>query len=114
MNSFIQANKPLVIFSLIFFIIIPVFGANFFLSIIGNVLLLFFLITLLIVLIVFLSFNFLKSNVSTCEQCGAISLGLNDTCINCRADLGDINITDTKLDQNPGDRTIEVKAEEIK
>ena len=114
MNSFIKTNKTLVTFSLIFFIIIPVFGLNFFLSIIGNVLLLFFLITLLILLIAFLSFNFLKSKVNTCEQCGAISLGLNDTCINCGADLGDINIKHTKLDQNPGERTIEVKAEEIK
>ncbi len=114
MNSFIQTNKTLVTFSLIFFIIIPFFGLNFFLSIIGNVLLLFFLITLLIILIAFLSVNFLKSKVHTCEQCGAISLGLNDTCINCGADLGDINITHTKLDQNPGERTIEVKAEEIK
>ena len=114
MNSFIQTNKTLVTFSLIFFIIIPVFGLNFFLSIIGNVLLLFFLITLLIILIAFLSFNFLKSEINTCEQCGAISLGLNDTCINCGADLGDINIKNTKLDQNPGERTIEVKAEEIK
>jgi len=114
MNSFIQTNKTLVTVSLIFFIIIPVFGLNFFLSIIGNVLLLFFLITLLIILIAFLSFNFLKSKVNTCEQCGAISLGLNDTCINCGADLGDINIKNTKLDQNPGERTIEVKAEEIK
>ena len=114
MNSFIQTNKTLVTFSLIFFIIIPVFGLNFFLSIIGNVLLLFFLITLLIVLIAFLSFNFFKSKVNTCEKCGAISLGFNDTCINCGADLGEINIKDSKLDQNPGERTIEVKAEEIK
>ena len=114
MNSFIQTNKTLVTFSLIFFIIIPVFGLNFFLSIIGNVLLLFFLITLLIILIAFLSFNFLKSKVNTCEQCGTISIGLNDTCINCGADLGHINIKNTKLDQNPGERTIEVKAEEIK
>ena len=114
MNSFIQANKTLVTFSLIFFIIIPLFGLNFFLSIIGNVLLLFFLITLLIVLILFLSFNFLKSKVSTCEQCGVTSLGLNYTCINCGADLREINIKQTKLDKNPGKRTIEVKAEEIK
>ncbi len=58
MNSFIKTNKTLVTYSLIFLIVIPIFGLNFFLSIIGNVLLLFFLITLLIVLIAFLSFNF--------------------------------------------------------
>ena len=114
MNSFIQTNKTLVTFSLIFFIFIPIFGLNFFLSIIGNVLLLFFLITLLIVLIIFLSFNFLKSKVSTCEKCGAISLGLNATCMNCGADLEALNIKQSKLDNNPGERTIEVKAEEIK
>jgi len=114
MNSFIQTNKTLVTFSLILFIIIPVFGLNLFLSIIGNVLLVFFLITLLIVLIIFLSFNSLKSKVSTCEKCGVTSLGLNDTCMNCGADLGEINIKQTKLDKNPGERTIEVKAEEIK
>ncbi len=74
--------NSLVTYSLIFLIVIPIFGINFFLSIIGNVLLLFFLITLLLVLIAFLSFNFLKSKVIQCEQCGAISLGLNDTCMN--------------------------------
>ena len=114
MNSFIQTNKTLVTVSLIFFVIIPIFGLNFFLSIIGNVLLLFFLITLLIVLIVFLSFTFLKSKVITCEECGAISLGLNDTCMNCGADLEELNFTQNKLDNNPGEKTIEVNAEEIK
>ena len=114
MNSFIKTNKNLVTYSLIFLIVIPIFGLNFFLSIIGNLLLLFFLITLLIVLIIFLSFNFLKSKVSQCEHCGAISLGLNDTCMNCGADLEDLNINQSKLDSNPSERTIEVKAEEIK
>ena len=67
-----------------------------------------------IVLIVFLSFNFLKSKVIQCKQCGAISLGLNDTCMNCGADLKDLNIKQSKLNNNPGEKTIEVKAEEIK
>ena len=114
MNSFLKTNRTLVTYLLIFLIVLPIFGLNFFLSIIGNVLLLFFLITLLIVLLVFLSFNFLKSKVITCEQCGAISLGLNTTCINCGADLENLNIKDSKLDNNPGERTIEINAEEIK
>ena len=114
MNSFIKTNQTLVTYSLIFLIAIPIFGLNFFLSIIGNLLLLFFLITLLIILIIFLSFNFLKSKVSQCEQCGAISLGLNDTCMNCGADLEDLNYKKRQLDNNPGERTIEVNAEEIK
>ena len=114
MNSFIKTNQTLVTYGLIFLIVIPIFGLNFFLSIIGNLLLLVFLITLLIVLIVFLSFNFLKSKVSQCEQCGAISLGLNNNCMNCGADLEDLNFKQSKLDNNPGERTIEVNAEEIK
>ena len=114
MNSFIESNKKLVTYSLIFLIVIPILGINFFISIIGNVLLILFLIPLLILIIVFLSFTFLKSKVNTCEQCGAISLGLNDTCMYCGADLEDINIKNSKLDNNPSERTIEVKAEEIK
>ena len=113
MNSFIKTNKTLITYSLIFLIVIPIFGINFFLSIIGNVLLLFFLITVLIVLIAFLSFNFLKSKVIQCEQCGAVSLGLNDTCMNCGADLKELNIKQSNLNNNPGEKTIEVKAEEI-
>ena len=60
-----------------------------------------------------MSFNSLKSKVNICDQCGNISLGINNKCINCGADLSDINSKNLKNLKNPGEATIEVKAEEI-
>ena len=107
-------NKSLVTYSLIFLILISLFGFNFFLSLIGNLLLLVFLIPLLIFLILLISFNSLKSKVNTCNQCGTISLGINNTCMNCGADLDDINTKRSENLKQPSETTIEVKAEEIK
>ncbi len=107
-------NKSLVTYSLIFIIVISLFGFNFFLSLIGNLLLLVFLIPLLIFLILLISLNSLKSKVNTCNQCGTISLGINNTCMNCGADLGDINSKSSESLEKPSETTIEVKAEEIK
>ena len=107
-------NKNLVTYSLIFLIVIPLFGFNFFVSLIGNLLLLVFLIPLLVILIVFISFNSLKSKVNTCNQCGTVSLGINNTCINCGADLDDLNSKNSESLKKPSETTIEIKAEEIK
>jgi len=92
---------------------ILVFGLNVFLNFIGNILLLIFLVPLLIFLITLISFNSLKSKINICNQCGNISLGMNNTCINCGADLGDINSKNFGNLREPGDTTIEIKAEEI-
>ena len=107
-------NKSLVTYSLIFIILISLFGFNLFLSLIGNILLLIILIPVLIVLILLISFNSLKSKLNTCNQCGTISLGINNTCMNCGADLKDINSKRSENLQKPSETTIEVKAEEIK
>ena len=107
-------NKSLVTYSLIFLILIALFGFNFFLSLIGNLLLLVFLVPLLIFLILLISFNSLKSKVNTCNQCGTISLGINNTCMNCGADLENINTKSSESSRKPSETTIEVKAEEIK
>ena len=107
-------TKSLTTYLLIFLLIVPFFGFNFLISIIGNVLLLIFLVPLLIFLITLISFNSLKSKVNTCNQCGAISLGINNTCMNCGADLDDINPKKSETFKNPSETTIEVKAEEIK
>jgi len=42
MNYFLKANKNLMTYSLIMFIVIPIFGINFFISFLGNILLLLF------------------------------------------------------------------------
>ena len=103
-------NKNFVIYSLIFLIVVPIFGFKFFISFVGNILLLIFLIPLLIFLIAFLGLNSLKSQVKICSECGSINLGVNITCTNCGADLDSKNL---KNFRNPSETTIEVKAEEI-
>ena len=100
-------TKSLTTYLLIFLLIVPYFGFNFVISIIGNILLLAFLIPLLIFLIMLISFNSLKSKVNTCNQCGSISLGINKTCMNCGADLGDINIDNVENFKKPSETTIE-------
>ena len=103
-------NKSFVTYSLIFLIVVPIFGFNFFISLVGNILLLIFLIPLLIFLIAFLGLNSLNSQVKNCSECGTINLGINNTCMNCGADLGSKNLKNFK---KPSETTIEVKAEEI-
>ena len=113
MNYFLKVNKTLITYSLIILLIIPIFGINFLVSFLGNVLLLLFLIPLLLLLIVFISFNSYKSKINICSNCGAISLGLSETCMSCGVDLGNVS-NRNQLDNKPSESTIEVKAEEIK
>ena len=113
MNYFIKANKNLLTYSLIAVIVIPIFGINFFISFLGNILLLLFLIPLLLVILVFIGFNTYKSKINTCDNCGAISLGLSKTCMNCGTNLENIS-NNNQFDKNPSESTIEVQAEEIK
>ena len=107
-------NKNLVTYSIIFLILISLFGFNFFLSLIGNLLLLVFLIPLLILSVLLISFNSLKSKVNTCSQCGTMTLGIDNTCMNCGADLENTYSKSSAILKKPSEATIEVKAEEIK
>ena len=113
MYYFLKANKNFFTYLLILLIVIPIFGINFFISFIGNILLLLFLVPLLLVILVFIGFNSYKSKINTCSKCGAISLGLSGTCINCGEDWENIN-KKNQLDKMPSESTIDVKAEEIK
>ena len=113
MNYFLKANKNLLTYSLIILIVIPIFGLNFFISFIGNILLLLFLIPLLLLALMFIGFNSFKPRINTCSNCGAISLGLSETCMNCGVDLENIN-KKNQLEKKPSESTIEVEAEEIK
>ena len=113
MNYFIKANKNLLTYSIIALILIPIFGINFFISFLGNILLLIFLIPLLLVILVFIGFNSYKSKINTCDNCGAISLGLSKTCMNCGTNLENIS-NNNQFNKNPSESTIEVRAEEIK
>jgi len=113
MNYFLKANKNLLRYSLIILMVIPIFGINFLISFLGNILLLFFLIPLLLIILVFIGFNSYKSKITTCNNCGAISLGLSENCMNCGANLENIS-NKNQFDQKASESTIEVKAEEIK
>jgi len=113
MDYFLKGNKTLLTYTLITFVIVSIFGINFFISFLGNILLLLFLIPLFLLLILFIGLNSYKSKINTCNNCGAISLGLSDTCMNCGENLNDSN-KESKYDKNPSERTIEIKAEEVK
>ena len=113
MNYFIKANKNLLIYCIVVFVTIPIFGINFFVSFLGNFLLLLFLIPVLLLLLVFIGFNSFKTKIKTCNNCGAISLGLSETYMNCGANLENIN-HNNQFDKNPSESTIEVNAEEVK
>ena len=113
MIYFLKSNKNLITYSLIALVVIPIFGINFFLSFIGNILILLFLIPILLLLLVFIGLKSFKSKINTCDNCGSISFGYSRNCMNCGADLGDIS-KENQLDIKPSESTIEVKAEEIK
>ena len=113
MNYFLKANKNLLTYSLILLVVIPIFGINFFINFLGNILLLLFLIPLLLIILVLIGFNSYKSKIITCNNCGAISLGLSENCMNCGANLENIS-NNNQFDQKPSESTIEVKAEEVK
>jgi len=113
MYYFLKNNKNFFIYSLIILMVIPIFGINFFISFLGNILLLLFLIPLLLVILVFIGFNSYKSKINSCNNCGAISLGLSETCMNCGANLENIS-NNNQFNKKPSESTIEVKAEEIK
>ena len=112
MSYLFKTNKSLIAYSLICLIIFPIFGFNFFFSLLSNLLILIILVPLLLLIVGFIGFNSLKSRIQTCGQCGSISLSLNQNCVNCGADLNNKNYDVNEINK-PGERTIEVRAEEI-
>ena len=111
--NFLKTNKNFLTYSLIIFLVIPIFGINFLISFLGNIILLLFLIPVLLLILFLIGFNFYKPKINICNNCGAISLDSDKTCNNCGADLGDISKSN-QLDKMPSESTIEIKAEEIK
>ena len=113
MNSFLNVNKTFLTYSLIILLVIPIFGINFLINFVGNLLLLLFLVPVLLLLLVFIGFNFYKSKINVCSNCGTISLGFSENCMNCGVNLKG-NINKNNIDKKPSESTIEIKAEEIK
>ena len=113
MNYFLKDNKNLLIYSSMMLILIPIFGAKFLISFLGNMILLIFLIPVLLLLLSFLGLKYFGPKINTCNSCGAISFGLSQICVNCGADLENSSEFN-QLGRNPSESTIEVKAEEVK
>ena len=112
-NSFLKSNKNFLTYSLIILILIPIFGFNFLVSFLSNIIILLFLLPLLFLVLVFIGINSFKSKINKCNNCGAIALGVSSTCMNCGTDLEDISVRN-QLDKKASESTIEVTAEEIK
>ena len=113
MNYFLRTNKNILTYTLIIFIILPIFGINFFIGILGNIILLLFLIPLFLLLLVFLGLNYYNSKINKCSNCGTISVGFSETCMNCGSNLNEIN-KKNQINEKPSESIIEVMAEEIK
>ena len=106
-------QNKLITSSLIFILIIPLFGLNFLIGLLGNILLLIVLIPVLILIVGFLGLNSLKSTINLCENCGSTIIGNNGNCPYC--DYEPINNIqkDDDLSSDASNKIIEVKAEEI-
>ena len=105
-------QNKLIPYSLIFILIIPLFGLNFLIGLIGNILLLIFLVPLLIIGIGLLSLNSFKSNINLCENCGSNFIGSKETCPYCGYETIK-NIQKDNLSSDASNKIIEIKAEEI-
>ncbi len=106
-------SKTLFTYFIIFLLLIPIFGINLILNLIGNIFLIIFLLPILIFIIGLLVFNNLKKNSQTCTNCGLATFGTNENCIYCGNALSDNKIK-IEVSNTPSDEVIEVDAEEIK
>ena len=106
-------QNKLIPYSLIFILIIPLFGFNFLIGLLGNILLLIILVPLLILILGFLGLNSFKSSINLCENCGSTFIGKNANCPYCDyKSINDIK-EDDDLSSDASNKIIEVKAEEI-
>ena len=106
-------QNKLITSSLIFILIIPLFGLNFLIGLLGNILLLIFLVPLLILILGFLGLNSFKSSINLCESCGSTIIGNNGNCPSCDyKSIKNIQKEDD-LSSDASNKIIEVKAEEI-
>ena len=106
-------QNKLIPYSLIFILIIPLFGFKFLIGLFGNILLLILLIPLLLIGLGLLSFSTFNSNIQVCDNCGSTFIGNNSNCPYC--DYGSTkNGEDNKdLSSDASNKVIEIKAEEI-
>ena len=106
-------QNKLIPYSLIFILIIPIFGFNFLIGLLGNILLLIILIPILLLGLGLLGLNSFKSNINLCESCGSTIIGNNDDCPYCGYNLIKNQKIKDDFSSDASNKTIEIKAEEI-
>ena len=106
-------QNKLISYSLIFILIIPFFGFNFLIGLLGNILLLIILVPLLLIGLAFLGLNLFKSKINLCENCGSAIIGNNSNCPNCGLELISIDNSNDDSSSDASNKIIEIKAEEI-
>ena len=106
-------QNKLIPYSLIFILIIPLFGLNFLIGLLGNILLLIVLVPLLILIVGFLGLNSFKSSINFCESCGSTIIGSDVNCPYCDNKSIKKGHKDNDLSSDASNKIIEVKAEEI-
>jgi len=106
-------QNKLIPYSLIFILIIPLFGFKFLIGLFGNILLLILLIPLLLIGLGLLSFSSFKSNIQICDNCGSTFIDNDSSCPYC----GSQPLTDNQLKKDnlsdASNKIIEIEAEEI-
>ena len=105
-------NKSLLTYSIISFIIIFLFGFNFLLSLLGNILILLVLTPLLFIGIAFLGINSFKTKLKNCTNCGATIIGESESCIYCGSRFGNSE-SNKGFSENASTEIIEIEAEEV-
>jgi len=106
-------NKSLLYYSIGSFLIIFFFGFNFLLSLLGNILILLFLIPLLLIIVAFLIINSFKSKLRVCTNCGTTMINQGESCLYCGSNFNEIE-NNKNFTQDASSETIEIDAEEIK
>ena len=105
-------HNKLIPYSLIFILIIPLFGLNFLIGLLGNIFLLIILIPILILVLGLVGLNSFKTNIKLCENCGSAIMGNNGKCPYCDYDSVK-NLKKDDLSSDASNTIIEIKAEEI-
>ena len=105
-------NKSLVTYIIISFLIIFFFGFNFLFSLLGNILILLFLIPVLLIILAFLGINSFKSKFKVCTNCGASMISESENCLYCGSNFNQIK-KNKNFSEDAGNETIEIEAEEI-
>ena len=106
-------QNKLIPYSLIFILIIPLFGFNFLIGLLGNIFLLIVLVPLLILIIGFLGLNSFKSSINLCESCGSTIIGNYENCPYCNFKFTQNIQREDASSSDASNKIIEVKAEEI-